>query len=75
MIRHLVTYRIELLIRSAVLADRMPAADLAAWHVALEALVPPTPVTDWLARHNLDVLAASPLAIVETNPINERQQS
>ena len=74
-IPHLVTYRVELLLRTRVIADRMPEADLAAWHVALEALVPETPVTRWLAQRNLTVLAAHPLRIVQTTSINERQPS
>ena len=75
MIPHLVTYRLELLLQSRVLADRMPDADLAAWHVALGALVPETPVTRWLAERNLTVLAAHPLRIVTTQPTKERQPS
>lgn len=75
MIPHRVTYRVELLISSTVAAERMPEAVLAAWHVALGALVPETPVTRWLAQQNLTVLAAHPLRIVATQPIKERQSS
>jgi len=75
MIPHRVTYRVELLISSTVTAERMPDAELAAWHVALEALVPETDVTRWLAERNLTVLAAHPLRIVTTQPTKERQPS
>jgi hypothetical protein len=75
MIPHRVTYRVELLISSTVTAERMPDAELAAWHVALGALVPETLVTRWLARQNLTVLAAHPLRIVSTTAINERHSS